>query len=303
MIFLVVLTLCGCTQSGDLSNMQNSINQYMPGSVAEVLISSNDLASLEMDTTANIQSNSAIPLINLKMDLGKIETLQFNKQYLLTNRNNSCRLEICTRSSQDEMLIIAMDVNERENIIEHSYDILEEALCYCNSEGEYKIILCGKRGNDDNLITIYSVNEIDVTMEKEISGEIKEISGHWEIKVESRQFLIGFQKLTAIYVISDNGEIVQKEEFVIGNDTFSLVKDMPVKVYNPGLKDYRETKIPAGEQLTFYKTDMNSRLYFKRNNDEEGYIEIKFINNYDGFSVNGIGLVDYFDGKELSWAG
>lgn len=110
--------------------------------------------------------------------------------------------------------------------------------------------------------------------------------------------MAGFQTLRATYKILDNGQMAPKEEFQIDNDTFALVKNIKAELYDTAVSSYREIRIPAGEKLTLYKTDMKEKLYFKRKNVDKGYIKIKFIDIYEGFSVDGINLTDYFDGPE-----
>jgi len=308
---LGVLTLHGCIQNDVLNNAYyvtaKSINEIETSDNAsyetEIQKSSSQLNVLEVGTDENDTLNSISHVVEVKLDIGKIETLELDKQYILNNNDKTCLLEISTQKMSDQFSVVEIIVNEKSNEIKHNCDVIETVICFVDLNGEYRLGLCGERGNDSKLIEIYKITEAGVEKENEILGEIESILDDGEIRIQSRQFLIGFQTLTTIYEISSNGQMLQAEEFKINNDTFSVTNSIEVKIYDSDISDYREIKIPEGERLTFYKTNMKDKLYFKRDNGDEGYIEIIFIDTYEGFSVNGINLVDYFDGSELSWAG
>lgn len=311
---LGVLTLHGCIQNDVLNNnahyvieSETSINEIeIPNSASyetEIPNSISHLNVLEVGTDENDTLNSTGHVIEIKLDIGIIETLELDKQYLLNSNGKTCLLEISTQKRSNQFSVVEVIINEKSSEIKHNYDVIETMICYVDLNGEYRFGLCGKRGNDSKLIEIYKITEAGVEKENEILGEIESIFDDGEIRVQSRQFLVGFQTLTTIYKVSNDGQMIQVEEVKINNDTFSVINSIEAKIYDSDINDYREIEIPEGERLTFYKTNMKDKLYFKRDNGDEGYIEIIFIDTYEGFSVNGIDLVDYFDGSELSWAG
>jgi len=308
-----VLTLHGCIQNDDLNNAYyvtesgTSITEIEISDSAshetEIQNSARQLNVLEVGTDENDTLNNTSHAMEVKLDIGKIETLELDKQYLLNSNGKTCLLEISTQKMSHQFSVVEIIVNEKSNEIKHNCDVIETVICYVDLNGEYRLGLCGERGNDSKLIEIYKITEAGVEKENEILGEIESILDDGEIRIQSRQFLIGFQTLTTIYKISSDGQMIQAEEFKINNDTFSVTNSIEAKIYDSDISDYREIKIPEGERLTFYKTNMKDKLYFKRDNGNEGYIEIIFIDTYEWFSVNGMDLVEYFDGSELLWAG
>jgi len=310
---LGVLTLHGCIQNDVLNDVYyvtefgTSITEIEISDSAshetEIQNSARQLNVLEVGADENDTLNNTSHVMEVKLDIGKIETLELDKQYLLNSNGKTCLLEISTQKISDHFSVVEVIINEKSNDIKHNCDVIETVICYVDLNGEYRLGLCGERGNDSKLIEIYKITEAGVEKENEILGEIESILDDGEIRIQSRQFLIGFQTLTTIYKISSDGQMIQAEEFKINNDTFSVINSIEAKIYDSDISDYRKIKIPEGERLIFYKTNMKDKLYFKRDNGNEGYIEIIFIDTYEWFSVNGMDLVEYFDGSELSWAG
>lgn len=296
------ITLQGCIQNEALYS-PNVTELKVDMDTSEMLNDTSYTTEWEVGIYGNEVLDSGDHVTELEMDAEKIEMLKLDKQYLLASNGKKCLLEINTQKIPDQFLIIELIINEKANEIEHNYVVLKSALIYVDLNGVYRIILNGMRGNDNELIEIYKITETGVEKEDEIAGMVKEILENGEIRVDSRQFLVGFQDLTATYKISNDGSIKQTGEFGISNDTFLLVKNIEANLYNPDMDNYVKTEIKAGERLTFYKTDMKDKLYFERNNGDNGYIEMQFIDTYQDFSVNGLDLVDYFDKSELSWAG
>lgn len=287
-IFLGLFTLQSCNKKEGAKNSSTIAETGMSGS------------------TAKGEEAQPGPL---KLEIGSIKTLEFNKQYLISGGEKTYSLKIIPHMSA-QYPIVEFNIDGSPFDFENEFDTLTSALCYMGPNGIYRIMLCGERGNDYHLIGNYKITDTGVEKEGEITGEIKEIDANGAMKVESRQFLAGFQMLTAVYNISEHGQMVREGDYEIssggannGSGRFTLVKDIKVNLYEPADGTYKAATVSAGEGLTLERTNMKDRLYFKTDSGEKGYIEIVFINSNEGFSVDGTNLTDYFNKSELSWAG
>lgn len=265
------------------------------------------LFSLQGCTKKEVSSDEQT--IQLKLETGKIRPLDFNKRYLLSGGEKSYLLKIIPHMTE-QYPILEFNIDGSPNEFENDFDAVDSALCYMGPNEIYRIMICGELGSDHYIIGNYKITEIGVSKESEILGKIKEISENGDIKVESRQFLAGYEMLTTTYSIADDGQMVQDGDYEISSDgankgssRFTLVKDIKANLYDSASGAYTETDIAKGEGLTLYRTNMKDKLYFKTDKGDIGYIVMEFINTDKGFSVDGTSLADYFDKSELSLAG
>lgn len=295
LIFLSLFALQGCTKNEVSSDGRKS--------------SSNQILGTAANTNEKNTLNTTDQPTQLKLETGKITPLDLNKRYLLSGGEKSYLVKIIPHLSE-QYPILEFNIDGSPNDFENDFDVVNSALCYMGPDEIYRIMVCGELGNAHYLIGNYKLTELGVAKESAIPGKIKEIEGDGAVRVESRQFLAGFEMLTTTYKISDDGQMLQDGDYEISSDganngssRFTLVKDIKANLHDQASDTYIKTDIPAGEGLTLYKTNLKDKLCFKMDNGAEGYIEIAFISTNKGFSADGTSLADYFDKSELSWAG